>query len=98
SALYPLSLHDALPISLPARRAALVPPAAGRRRRVREADRRRGGRRGFAPTSERRARGRERVRRRAETEVRRVVPVLAVVPRLVRSEEHTSELQSRFDL
>ena len=48
--------------SLPARRASLVPPAAGRRRGVR---------------------GGERVRRRAETEVRRVVPVLAVVPRLV---------------
>src|SRR3712207_7290254 len=78
--IYTLSLHDALPISAPARRRAL------RRDRPRRDRRQRPPSRAALPRDHRVGRGRRPGRRRREAPP-------AQGPR--RSEEHTSELQSR---
>src|SRR5207249_6198473 len=78
--IYTLSLHDALPISPPAR--SRPPPAA-----------RRGSSRTGAPSARRRARAPS---GRCAARTPRASAAIPAAPR--RSEEHTSELQSRFDL
>src|SRR5690606_41749247 len=82
---YTLSLHDALPISLARTRRARPPCRADPRRSCRRSSGRRGGRRGRCPPS---------CRRRTRT----APPAPPVRRAPSRSEEHTSELQSRENL
>src|SRR5207249_11882733 len=89
---FPLSLHDALPISLPPGITGRVAPGARKGPRISAQGRRL--HRGRDPDMDR-VQARERdPASEVPAEPVRVRPLL----RHLRSEEHTSELQSRFDL